>query len=90
MGVPAQEGVPAWGVCTGQGAGGCTCWGGCTCPGDVPAWGVPAQVPHPPVNRMTDRCKNITLPQTSFAGGNDFVGENRERIPSGEKYISVC
>ena len=25
----------------------------------------------PPVNRMTDRCKNITLPQTSFAGGNN-------------------
>ena len=24
----------------------------------------------PPVNKMTDRCKNITLPQTSFAGGN--------------------
>ena len=24
----------------------------------------------PPVNRMTDRCKNITLLQTSFAGGN--------------------
>ena len=24
----------------------------------------------PPVNRMTHRCKNITLPQTSFAGGN--------------------
>ena len=24
----------------------------------------------PPVNRMTNRCKNITLPQTSFAGGN--------------------
>ena len=23
----------------------------------------------PPVNRMTSRCKNITLPQTSFAGG---------------------
>ena len=22
-----------------------------------------------PVNRMTNRCKNITLPQTSFAGG---------------------
>ena len=22
------------------------------------------------VNRMTDRCKNITLPQTSFTGGN--------------------
>ena len=39
------------------------------------------QTPHPgcrppypgcrtPVNRMTHRCKNITLPQTSFAGGN--------------------
>ena len=29
--------------------------------------------PHtpPPVNRMTNRCKNITLPQTSFAGGNN-------------------
>ena len=24
----------------------------------------------PPVNRITDKCKNITLPQTSFAGGN--------------------
>ena len=23
------------------------------------------------VNRMTDRCRNITLPQTSFAGGNN-------------------
>ena len=31
--------------------------------------GTPAQVLPPPVNRMTDRCKNITLPQTSFAGG---------------------
>ena len=52
------------GVCTFP--GGCTCPGvcvylpgGCTCPGTPP-----------PVNRMTDRCKNITLPQTSFAGGN--------------------
>ena len=25
--------------------------------------------PPPPVNRMTNRCKNITLPQASFAGG---------------------
>ena len=25
---------------------------------------------RPPVNRMTHRCKNITFPQTSFAGGN--------------------
>ena len=30
------------------------------------------------VNRMTDRCKNITLPQTSFAGGNnaDFTSSS--------------
>ena len=43
--------------------------GGCT-------WsqvGGPAQVLPPPVNRMIDRCKNITLPQTSFAGGNNMV-----------------
>ena len=31
---------------------------------------LPRYSPPPPVNRMTDRCKNITLPQTSFAGGN--------------------
>ena len=28
------------------------------------------RTPPPPVNRMTNWCKNITLPQTSFAGGN--------------------
>ena len=27
--------------------------------------------PLPPVNRMINRCKNITLPQTSFACGNN-------------------
>ena len=32
--------------------------------------GVSQGVYIPPVNRMTHRCKNITLPQTSFAGGN--------------------
>ena len=33
------------------------------------------QTPHappPPVDRMTDRCKHITLPQTSFAGGKNY------------------
>ena len=29
--------------------------------------------PLPPVDRMTDMCKNITLPQTSFGGGNYVV-----------------
>ena len=65
-------GVPVWGVPArgmylqgGYLPGGVPAKGGCTCPG-----GVPARV-LPPVNRMTDRYKNITLPQTLFAGGND-------------------
>ena len=33
-------------------------------------WCMLGSQPPPPVNRMTDRCKNITLPQTSFASGN--------------------
>ena len=32
--------------------------------------GATTHTPHTPVNRMTNRCKNITLLQTSFAGGN--------------------
>ena len=49
----------------------CTWSEGCTW-----SWGgVPAQV-LPPVNRMTNRCKNITLPQTSFAGGKN----NRHKL----------
>ena len=66
--------MPGGCTCLGGTCPGCTCQGGCTCQRGVPArgvpGGVPAQVLHPPVNRMTDRCKNITLPQTSFAGGN--------------------
>ena len=30
----------------------------------------------PPVNRMTNRCKNITLPQTSFAGGKNKLAQS--------------
>ena len=38
------------------------------------SWGcIQHDHPPPPVNRMTDRCKNITLPQTSFAGVNKVV-----------------
>ena len=59
--------------------------GGCTWSQEgVPAWsggvylpgpgGVPGQV-LPPVDRMTHTYENITLPQTSFAGGN-----NRKRF----------
>ena len=39
-------------------------------PDQAPPW---EQAPSSPVNRMTDRCKNITLSQTSFAGGKKFI-----------------
>ena len=84
-GVYLQEGTCPGGVP----ARGCTCPGGYSCPGGVPTWGctclggvlaqggVPAQggtCPGTPlVSRTTDRCKNITLPQTSFAGGNKLL-----------------
>ena len=55
-GVPAQ-----WG---------CTCQGSVPAQGGVPTQGIPTQV-LPPLNGMTDRCKDITLPQTSFAGGKN-------------------
>ena len=38
----------------------------------------------PPVNRMTDRCKNITLPQTSFAGGKDLGPDYSTMVASSE------
>ena len=49
-------GVPAWGVYLPGGvcSRGCLVWG-------VPAQGVPARGVPARVNRMTDRCKNITL-----------------------------
>ena len=71
-GVPAQGGVPA--------RGGVPAQRGCTCPGGVPANGgvyMPRGVylpggylPRyfPLVNRMTDRCKNITLPPNFIWG----------------------
>ena len=31
-----------------------------------------------PVNRMTHRCKNITLSQTSFVGGNDLENQDEK------------
>ena len=81
-----QGGVPGPGGCTLFWGGGCTwSWGvylvpgGCTwsrggVPGPRGVYLVPGGylVRYPPhVNRMTNRCKNITLPQTSFAGGNE-------------------
>ena len=80
-GVPTQTVcVPALGVYL---VPGCTCLGdvpgprGCTCPGVylsrgylVPGGTFPGT---PLVNRMTNRCKNITLPQTSFTDGNKDI-----------------
>ena len=69
--------VSAWGdVCQGCICPGGVCPGGCLVRGRclpirsvcVCAWG--GGVHLSPMNRMTDRCKNITLPLTSFAGGN--------------------
>ena len=71
-GVPVQGGVPA---------GGCTCpvdvpaqggvpaWRGVPAQGGVPARGVPAQV-LPTCEQNDRQVQNITLPQTSFVGGN--------------------
>ena len=35
-----------------------------------------SQPPPPPVDRMADACENITLAQTSFAGGNYLLTQN--------------
>ena len=70
-----------WGVCIKGGLPnlrGVCIWGICPTPGSLHPGGLPnlggglhpgaGQTPSP-VKRMTHRCKNITLPQTSFAGG---------------------
>ena len=49
----------------------CLPWGG------LPGGGVSAQgsLPHTPYGH-TDACENITLPQTSFAGGNNRLAQS--------------
>ena len=42
---------------------------------------------HPPVNRITNRCKNITLPQTSFAGGNKKAFQSKTNCPLANRCI---
>ena len=57
-----------------QGGGLCSgglCLSRGLCPGGLCPWGSLSGRPIPPVNRMTHRCKNIALPQTSFAGGKN-------------------
>ena len=41
-----------------------------------------------PVDRMTDACKNITLPQTSFAGGKNLYKSSLLRLET--SYSNVC
>ena len=58
---------------------GASAWGG-VCP--IACW----DTRDPPMNRMTDRCKNITLFQILFAGGkNHTLPRNRFHVnfPSG-------
>ena len=51
-----------------------------TCPrADTPFYTTPLSIPHPlsiplphPMNRMTDTCKNITFPHTSYAVRNNY------------------
>ena len=52
-------------------------WGGGVCPGACLCRGVLAGGVCPPVNRITDRCKNITLPQLRCG---------REKWQSGDKF----
>ena len=48
------------------------------CPGGLCPGGL-CPVRPPPVNRITDASKNVTLPQTSFAGGNNVHTDNQDK-----------
>ena len=81
LGVSAPRGVSALGSKVG-----CVCSWGVSAPGGVcsSGGGIPActESDPSPVNRITDACRNITLPQTSFAGGNNTSASDRERLAS--------
>ena len=62
-GLPIPGGLLPGGACSWVVSSGGPAPGG---DGGVPAFTEAAPLP---VNRMIDRCKNITLPQTLFAGG---------------------
>ena len=56
-------------------------------PRGVSAWGM-----YTPVDRMTDSCKNITLPQNSFTGNNksasNIAVESSINVMNGIVYIT--
>ena len=73
-GCVSSGGVCSWGmsapgeVCS----WGCVCsQGGCLLPGGIPGLGV-YLVRYSPCCGQTHACKHITLPQSSFAGGNNL------------------
>ena len=73
-GMSVRGSVCSWGVCLGGSLlpGGVCSGGICSQGVSTLLWGgvvsqhALRQTPHPPVNRMTDRCKNITLATTSL------------------------
>ena len=76
----AMGGGGAWSWRGVPGLGG-VCSGGCllqrgVCSGD----GITActEAEPPPVDRMTEMCKNITFPKTSFTGGKKRNGSGSE------------
>ena len=80
LGVGLEGGLPLVGGSPWQGvslAGGGSPWWGVTLAGGcIPA----CTEADPPVNRMTDDCENITLPQTSFAGGKNIYPLNNWEV----------
>ena len=79
----SQGGVPGPGGCTWSWGGVYLVWGGTWSQGSV--YLVPGGVYLVnlvcSVNRMTNWCKNITLPQTSFAGGKNILRSMRSLVP---------
>ena len=61
-GLPARGMSACWGGLPARGMS--ACWGGSPCWGCLPGQGGSLEVP--PVNRITDMCKNITLATTSL------------------------
>ena len=60
-------------------------------PGHVTCFACWEATPPAPVNRMTHRCKNITLPQTSFAGSKYILMyENWERWKTAKIDLQNC
>ena len=72
-------------ACTAQGWVGVCFWGMSARGGCLLPWGIPACTEaDPPVNRILE---NITLPQTSFADGNNVLKKVDVMFPLEKSYI---